>query len=147
MTFPITDETVSIIRSSIKAYDNQPEFPKKEEYGIDDEELDDFLFDSRVIEEVTMETEKKRLTRLGIIFVIPVASMAMFTFDTKLRLLIGVAGGIVACTIYLLAEKAIQIYQDKKRAASGAARYCDAIWQYYEAHPLDINEAEDAAAE
>ncbi|MBR5688810.1 MAG: hypothetical protein IKX36_12780 [Prevotella sp.] len=141
MTFPITDETVSIIRSSIKAYQEQPDFPKKEEYGIDDEELDDFLFDSRVIEEVTMETEKARLTRLGIIFVIPVAIMAMFTFDTKLRLLIGVAGGIVACSIYLLIEKAIQIHHDKKRASSGAARYCDAVLQYYETHPIDAETA------
>ena len=147
MTFPITDETVSIINSSIKVYDNQPGFPKKEDYGIDDEVLDDFLFDSRVIEEVTMETEKKRLTRLGIIFVIPVAIMAMFTFDTKLRLLIGVAGGIVACTIYLLAEKAIQTYQDKKRAASGPARYCDAVLQYHESHPIDTDETEEAATE
>lgn len=137
MTFPITDETVSIIQSSIKAFQEQPDFPKKEEYGIDDEELDDFLFDSRVIEEVTMETEKKRLTRLGVIFVIPVAIMAMFTFDTKLRLLIGVAGGIVACTVYLLIEKAIQLHNDKKRASCGAARYCDAVLQYHETHPTD----------
>ena len=137
MTFPITDETVSIIQSSIKAFQKQPDFPKKEEYGIDDEELDDFLFDSRVIEEVTMETEKKRLTRLGVIFVIPVAIMAMFTFDTKLRLLIGVAGGIVACTVYLLIEKAIQLHNDKKRASCGAARYCDAVLQYHETHPTD----------
>ena len=97
------------------------------DYDTDEEEVKDFLFDSQVVEEVTMETEKKRLTRIGIIFVIPVAIMACFTFDTKLRLLIGVCGGIVACTIYLLCAKAYAHYQDKKRAASGPASYCEAV--------------------
>ena len=130
MTFPLTDETVSAIKNAVKEHHDAPDFPKMSDFGTDEDEVKDFLFDSQVIEEVTMETEKKRLTRIGIIFVIPVCIMACFTFDTKLRLLIGVCAGIVACCIYLLSEKAYQRHEDKKRAASGPARYCDAVLRY-----------------
>ena len=130
MTFPLSDETVAAIKTAVKEHQSDPDFPKMSDYDTDEDELKDFLFDSQVIEEVTMETEKKRLTRIGIIFVIPVAIMACFTFNTKLRLLIGVCAGIVACAIYLLCEKAYQRSQDKKRAESGPARFCDAVLEY-----------------
>ena len=130
MTIPLSDETVSAIKTAVKEHHDDPDFPKMSDYDTDEDEVKDFLFDSQVIEEGTMETEKKRLTRIGIIFVIPVAIMACFTFDAKLRLLIGVCGGIVACTLYLLGEKAYQHHQDKKLAASGPARYCDAVLKH-----------------
>ena len=96
----ILDDMEHRIRKVIADNRDKDGFPQLEQYGVTEEEFDDYLFYKQaVIDDV--DSLRKKYTIYSIIFIIPFLVMSFY--DTTLtNMFIALGAGAVLCLIYYL---------------------------------------------
>ena len=94
----ILDDMEHRVRKVIADHREDPGFPKIEDYGVSEEDFDDYMFYKQAIID-DVDSLRKKYTIYSVIFIIPFVVMAFFD-TTVTNLLIALAGGFVLCAIY-----------------------------------------------
>ena len=100
-------------------------FPKTEDYGIDEDILDDYLYELMDGPQ-SVEEQKRIYTRYGLCLIIPIAIVALMK-QTMTNYLIGVFSGVVLCLLYALLHSAMRKRKITKLVKSGVADYIKAV--------------------
>lgn len=103
-------------------------FPKLSDFDIDEEELDDYFFDRKIVVD-PMETAKKTYTLYGLILILPVVAFSLFSSDEK-DLFIGLGIGAVLCLLFYLFQSWRRKQQERRLRESGAGRFVDAVLRF-----------------
>ena len=83
-----------LVRRAIAKYRNEPDFPQFEDYGGDEDLLDDYFY--LQTPQGSMEEEKRKLTIYGVLIIVPIAVVSFFFRDIT-GLLMGVLiGGVLS---------------------------------------------------
>ncbi len=96
----IIDDMEHRVRKVIAEHRDEAGFPKLEDYGVSEEDFDDYMFYKQAIID-DVESLRKKYTIYSIIFIIPFVVMAFYD-TTVTNLLIAVGSGFVLCGIYYL---------------------------------------------
>lgn len=94
----IMDDMEHRVRKVIADHREDPGFPKIEDYGVSEEDFDDYMFYKQAIID-DVDSLRKKYTIYSVIFIIPFVVMAFFD-TTVTNFLIALAGGFVLCAIY-----------------------------------------------
>ena len=94
----ILDDMEHRVRKVIADHREDPGFPKIEDYGVSEEDFDDYMFYKQAIID-GVDSLRKKYTIYSVIFIIPFVFMAFFD-TTVTNFLIALAGGFVLCAIY-----------------------------------------------
>ena len=94
----ILDDMEHQVRKVIADHREDPGFPKIEDYGISEEDFDDYMFYKQAIID-DVDSLRKKYTIYSVIFIIPFVVMAFYD-TTVTNFLIALAGGFVLCAIY-----------------------------------------------
>ena len=94
----ILDDMEHRVRKVIADHREDPGFPKIEDYGVSEEDFDDYMFYKQAIID-DVDSLRKKYTIYSVIFIIPFVVMAFFD-TTVTNFLIALAGGCVLCAIY-----------------------------------------------
>ena len=94
----ILDDMEHRVRKVIADHRKDPGFPKIEDYGVSEEDFDDYMFYKQAIID-DVDSLRKKYTIYSVIFIIPFVVMAFFD-TTVTNFLIALAGGFVLCAIY-----------------------------------------------
>ena len=94
----ILDDMEHRVRKVIADHREDPGFPKIEDYGVSEEDFDDYMFYKQAIID-DVDSLRKKYTIYSVIFIIPFVVMAFFD-TTVTNFLIALAGGFVLCAIY-----------------------------------------------
>lgn len=96
----IIDDMEHNVRKVIAEHRDDAGFPKIEDYGVTEEDFDDYLFYKQAIID-DVDSLRKKYTIYSIIFILPFVVMAFFK-TTILNFLIGLGSGFVLCIIYYI---------------------------------------------
>ncbi len=116
------------VKEIMKQHAEEPGFPKLSDYDIDEDELNDYFFDQKIIDD-PMEKAKKTYTLYGLILIMPVVVFSMFPGDEK-YLFISLGIGAVLCLMYYLFQTWRRKQEERKLRESGAARFVDAVLKF-----------------
>ena len=88
------------VRKVIAQHREKAGFPQLDDYGVSEDEFDDYLFYKQaVIDDV--DSLRRKYTVYSVIFILPFVVMAFFKTTVK-NFLIAVGIGLVLCFIYYL---------------------------------------------
>ena len=117
----ILDDMEHRIRKVIADNRDKDGFPQLEQYGVTEEEFDDYLFYKQaVIDDV--DSLRKKYTIYSIIFIIPFLVMSFY--DTTLtNMFIALGAGAVLCLIYYLITILVNYIRMKRLHKEAIERY------------------------
>ena len=128
----MVDKSIEELEERVKALvkENAAKFgfPKMSDYDIDEDALNDFFFDQKIIAD-PMETAKKTYTIYGLILIMPVVVFSMFPGDEK-YLFIGLAIGALLCLLFYLFQGWRKKRKEQEYRESGAGRYVTAVLEW-----------------
>ena len=123
------------VTNRIAKYLDREDFPKFEQYGIDRQELDSYLFDQQAI--LDMEgSERTQLTVAGIITVLPLFVLAACPDEYYIwgKLLTSVAALVLGFLLYLLLVKLpmrlLMRYRLRKMRDERMERFIEAVLSF-----------------
>lgn len=128
----MVDKTVEQLEERVKTLMKEraddPGFPQLSDYDTDEDELNDYFFDQKIVDD-PMERAKKTYTVYGLILIMPVVVFSMFPGDEK-YLFIGLGIGAVLCLLYYLFQTWRKKRADRRLKESGAGRYVEAVLRF-----------------
>ena len=116
-----------LVRRAIAKYRNEPDFPQFEDYGGDEDLLDEYFY--LQTPQGSMEEEKRKLTIYGVLIIVPIAVVSFFFRDIT-GLLMGVLiGGVLSGLYYLfLKSKANKLWRRFEKA--NIEKYIEDVLSY-----------------
>ncbi len=117
----ILDDMEHHVREAIAQYREAAGFPRLSDYGVSEEELDDYLFDKQAVID-NVDDLKKKYTTWSVIFLIPIVIMDFFEVNFK-NLMIGIAGGCVLCCLYWVLMKTMKYFRMRRIHNEAIERY------------------------
>ena len=102
----IIDDFEHTVADKMAANKDNPRFPKLEDYGLDKEELDSYLFDKQAILDSDADLRKK-YTIYGILLICPVIVAQAFV-NGALPLLMSLGVGACLCGVYWVVAKVVR---------------------------------------
>ena len=115
------------VRRAIAKYRIHPNFPKIEDYGGDEELLDDYFYLQTL--QGGMEEEKRKLTVYGVLLIAPIAVMSFF-FRDVMSLLYGLAIGSVLSAFYFMFLKGREKRRWKRFEEAKIEKYVEDVLQF-----------------
>ena len=124
----ILDDMEHRIRKVIADNRDKDGFPQLEQYGVTEEEFDDYLFYKQaVIDDV--DSLRKKYTIYSIIFIIPFLGMSFY--DTTLtNMFIALGAGAVLCLIYYLITILVNYIRMKRLHNEAIERYISDVLKF-----------------
>ena len=116
-----------LVRRAIAKYRNEPDFPQFEDYGGDEDLLDDYFY--LQTPQGSMEEEKRKLTIYGVLIIVPIAVVSFFFRDIT-GLLMGVLIGGVLSGLYYLFLKSKANKRWRRFEKANIEKYIEDILQY-----------------
>ena len=123
-------EQVYAIRKKIAENRNNKVFPKPEDFGTNEDEIDDYLYEEMGGPQ-SIEEQKKVYTRYGICFILPICVVAMMKQSMR-NFIIGVTSGLLLCSIYYIIHKIRRKIKLSKMISHGVEEYIIAIENFKE---------------
>ncbi len=122
------DDMEHRVRKVIAEHREEAGFPKLEDYGVSEEEFDDYLFDKQaVIDDI--DSLKKKYTIYSIIFIIPFVVIAFY--ETTVRnTLIATGSGLLLCLAYYLLTLLVRKIRMSRMNNSAIERYITDVMKY-----------------
>lgn len=102
----IIDDFEHSVTDKMAANQDNPRFPKLEDYGLERDELDSYLFDKQAILDSDADLRKK-YTIYGFLLICPVIVAQAFV-NGALPLLMSLAGGACLCGVYWAVAKIVR---------------------------------------
>ena len=96
----ILDDMEHRVRKVIAEHRDDAGFPQLEDYGVSEEQFDDYMFYKQAIID-DIDSLRKKYTIYSIIFITPFVVMAFFETTVK-NLFIAVGWGCALCVLYYL---------------------------------------------
>lgn len=116
------------IRKVIAANRDKQGFPRLEDYGIEEEDFDDYLFYKQaVIDDV--DSLRKKYTVYSIIFIIPFLVMSFYE-TTITNLFIAIGAGAALCLIYYIITVLINYIRMKRLHNENIERYIEDVLKF-----------------
>lgn len=116
-----------LVRRAIAKYRNEPDFPQFEDYGGDEDLLDDYFY--LQTPQGSMEEEKRKLTIYGVLIIVPIAVVSFFFRDIT-GLLMGVLIGGVLSGLYYLFLKSKANKRWRRFEKANIEKYIEDVLQY-----------------
>lgn len=116
-----------LVRRAIAKYRNDPDFPQFEDYGGDEDLLDDYFY--LQTPQGSMEEEKRKLTIYGVLIIVPIAVVSFFFRDIT-GLLMGVLIGGVLSGLYYLFLKSKANKRWRRFEKANIEKYIEDVLQY-----------------
>ena len=122
------DDMEHRVRKVIAEHREETGFPKLEDYGVSEEEFDDYLFDKQaVIDDI--DSLKKKYTIYSIIFIIPFVVIAFY--ETTVRnTLIATGCGLLLCLAYYLLTLLVRKIRMSRMNNEAIERYITDVMKY-----------------
>lgn len=122
------DDMEHRVRKVIAEHREEAVFPKLEDYGVSEEEFDDYLFDKQaVIDDI--DSLKKKYTIYSIIFIIPFVVIAFY--ETTVRnTLIATGCGLLLCLAYYLLTLLVRKIRMSRMNNEAIERYITDVMKY-----------------
>ena len=122
------DDMEHRVRKVIAEHREEAGFPKLEDYGVSEEEFDDYLFDKQaVIDDI--DSLKKKYTIYSIIFIIPFVVIAFY--ETTVRnTLIATGSGLLLCLAYYLLTLLVRKIRMSRMNNEAIERYITDVMKY-----------------
>ncbi len=122
------DDMEHRVRKVISEHREEAGFPKLEDYGVSEEEFDDYLFDKQaVIDDI--DSLKKKYTIYSIIFIIPFVVIAFY--ETTVRnTLIATGCGLLLCLAYYLLTLLVRKIRMSRMNNEAIERYITDVMKY-----------------
>lgn len=122
------DDMEHRVRKVIAEHREKAGFPKLEDYGVSEEEFDDYLFDKQaVIDDI--DSLKKKYTIYSIIFIIPFVVIAFY--ETTVRnTLIATGCGLLLCLAYYLLTLLVRKIRMSRMNNEAIERYITDVMKY-----------------
>ena len=122
------DDMEHRVRKVIAEHREEAGFPKLEDYGVSEEEFDDYLFDKQaVIDDI--DSLKKKYTIYSIIFIIPFVVIAFY--ETTVRnTLIATGCGLLLCLAYYLLTLLVRKIRMNRMNNEAIERYITDVMKY-----------------
>ncbi|MBR6262831.1 MAG: hypothetical protein IKR05_06395 [Prevotella sp.] len=122
------DDMEHRVRKVIAEHREEAGFPKLEDYGVSEEEFDDYLFDKQaVIDDI--DSLKKKYTIYSIIFIIPFVVIAFY--ETTVRnTLIATGCGLLLCLAYYLLTLLVRKIRMSRMNNEAIERYITDVMKY-----------------
>lgn len=122
------DDMEHRVRKVIAEHREEAGFPKLEDYGVSEEEFDDYLFDKQaVIDDI--DSLKKKYTIYSIIFIIPFVVIAFY--ETTVRnTLIATGCGLLLCLAYYLLTLLVRKIRMSRMNNAAIERYITDVMKY-----------------
>lgn len=135
-TMIMLDDYQHHVERKIEQYCHRDNFPKAADYGVDDSDLSNYLFDKQAILD-SRGTQKSCYTIAGLIIMLPVVLLALMYPANKMpwgewSIFIAVAAGVALWLVYELFRKAIMSVRLKKldKASPKEAHYAADVVGY-----------------
>ena len=119
------EELEERVKTLLKEHGDEPGFPQLSDFDIDEETLNDYFFDQKIVGD-PMEAAKKTYTIYGLILIMPVVVFSMFPGDEK-YLFIGLAIGALLCLCFYLFQNWRKKRHERALRESGAGRFVEAV--------------------
>ena len=116
-----------LVRRAIAKYRNEPDFPQFEDYGGDEDLLDDYFY--LQTPQGSMEEEKRKLTIYGVLIIVPIAVVSFFFRDIT-GLLMGVLIGGVLSGLYYLFLKSKANKRWRRFEKANIEKYIEDVLSY-----------------
>lgn len=116
-----------LVRRAIAKYRNEPDFPQFEDYGGDEDLLDDYFY--LQTPQGSMEEEKRKFTIYGVLIIVPIAVVSFFFRDIT-GLLMGVLIGGVLSGLYYLFLKSKANKRWRRFEKANIEKYIEDVLQY-----------------
>lgn len=126
----ILDDMEHRVRKVIADHREDPGFPKLEDYGVSEEDFDDYMFYKQAIID-DVDSLRKKYTIYSIIFIIPFVVMAFFD-TTVTNFLIALGGGFVLCAIYYVITIIINRVRMSRLNNESIERYIADVMKFQE---------------
>ena len=122
------DDMEHRVRKVIAEHREEAGFPKLEDYGVSEEEFDDYLFGKQaVIDDI--DSLKKKYTIYSIIFIIPFVVIAFY--ETTVRnTLIATGCGLLLCLAYYLLTLLVRKIRMSRMNNEAIERYITDVMKY-----------------
>lgn len=122
------DDMEHRVRKVIAEHREEAGFPKLEDYGVSEEEFDDYLFDKQaVIDDI--DSLKKKYTIYSIIFIIPFVVIAFY--ETTVRNTLMATGcGLLLCLAYYLLTLLVRKIRMSRMNNEAIERYITDVMKY-----------------
>ena len=122
------DDMEHRVRQVIAEHREEAGFPKLEDYGVSEEEFDDYLFDKQaVIDDI--DSLKKKYTIYSIIFIIPFVVIAFYE-TTVCNTLIATGCGLLLCLAYYLLTLLVRKIRMSRMNNEAIERYITDVMKY-----------------
>jgi len=123
------------VTNKIKKYADRADFPKMEDYGIDQRALDDYLFDKQAILD-SEGSQKSQYTLTGVLIVLPVLVISAIP-DANLpwgewSLFVAIGIGIVLALLAKALQKLIIQMRLRKLYEPKVESFIEAVFKYNE---------------
>ena len=126
----IIDDMEHRVRKVIADHRDDAGFPKLEDYGVTEDEFDDYMFYKQaVIDDV--ESLRKKYTIYSIIFIIPFIVVAFYETTIK-NALIATGCGLVLCAIYYLITILVHKIRMSRLQNESIERYIADVMKFQE---------------
>lgn len=124
----IIDDMEHRVRKVIAEHREDTGFPRLEDYGVTEDEFDDYMFYKQaVIDDV--ESLRKKYTIYSIIFIIPFIVVAFYE-TTLTNALIACCCGLVLCAIYYLVTILIHKVRMSRLNNESIERYLSDVMKF-----------------
>ena len=122
------DDMEHRVRKVIAEHREEAGFPKLDDYGVSEEEFEDYLFDKQaVIDDI--DSLKKKYTIYSIIFIIPFVVIAFY--ETTVRnTLIATGCGLLLCLAYYLLTLLVRKIRMSRMNNEAIERYITDVMKY-----------------
>ncbi len=124
----ISNDIEARVRKILAEHRSTEGFPKVEDYGITEDDLDDYLFDKQAIID-DVDSLRKKYTIYSVIFIIPFLVVAFYE-TTARNALIATACGLVLCGIYYLITMLVRYIRLHSMTNKKIEEYIEAIMKY-----------------
>ena len=102
-----------------------PDFPKPEDFNTTEEDLDEYLYRLNPNNDL-MQTQKKHLTIMGLLLIIPMGVLSIF-MKNELALIFGLIIGITLCAAYYFTSRSMEKNKLQRLEKSGVQAYIEAV--------------------
>ncbi len=124
----ILDDMEHRVRKVIDTHKDDAGFPKLEDYGVTEEQFDDYMFYKQAIID-DVDSLRKKYTIYSIIFIIPFVVMAFYDTTVK-NVLIAVGAGLALCLLYYLLTIVINKVRMARLNNKAIERYIDDVMKF-----------------
>ena len=124
----IIDDMEHRVRKIIYEHNNDAGFPRLEDYGVTEDEFDDYMFYKQAVID-NAESLRKKYTIYSIIFLIPFIVAAFFK-TTLSNALMACGCGLVLCAIYYIVTILIQKWKMSHLNNESIERYIADVMKF-----------------